>query len=269
MLETSILAWRLTPDGEPITTATGTLLPVLAAGRPAMLKQFSDPEEAAGVALLKWWNGDGAVRILAEADEAILMERATGPASLTAMAHCGEDDRACRILCTTAARLHAARPSPLPALKPLPEHFKALMLDAARHPLVTSAAEVAAVLLASQREIRPLHGDLHHGNVLDFGMRGFLAIDPKGLYGERAFDFANIFCNPDIAWPHVEIARDPAIFETRLSLVSAKAGIERDRLLRWILAWCGLSAVWFMRDDSPRAKVPLAVGGMALDRIKI
>jgi aminoglycoside/hydroxyurea antibiotic resistance kinase len=41
-----------------------------------------------------------------------------------------------------------------------------------------------------------LHGDLHHGNVLDFGLRGWLAIDPKGLLGERGFDFANIFTNP-------------------------------------------------------------------------
>lgn len=30
-----------------------------------------------------------------------------------------------------------------------------------------------------------LHGDLHHGNVLDFGASGWLAIDPKGLKGER------------------------------------------------------------------------------------
>lgn len=33
--------------------------------------------------------------------------------------------------------------------------------------------------------------------ILDFESHGWLAIDPKGLFGERAFDFANIFCNPD------------------------------------------------------------------------
>jgi streptomycin 6-kinase len=52
------------------------------------------------------------------------------------------------------------------------------------------------VLLAEPREVGVLHGDLHHGNVLDFGVRGWLAIDPKGLLGERGFDFANIFTNP-------------------------------------------------------------------------
>lgn len=44
-----------------------------------------------------------------------------------------------------------------------------------------------------------LHGDLHHGNVLDFGPLGWLAIDPKGLHGESGFDYANILSNPDRA----------------------------------------------------------------------
>jgi streptomycin 6-kinase len=37
--------------------------------------------------------------------------------------------------------------------------------------------------------------------VLDFGACGWLAIDPKRLAGERGFDFANIFTNPDLADP--------------------------------------------------------------------
>jgi streptomycin 6-kinase len=52
-------------------------------------------------------------------------------------------------------------------------------------------------LLATQRDVVALHGDMHHENVLRFGSRGWLAIDPKGLTGERGFDYANIFCNPD------------------------------------------------------------------------
>ena len=41
-----------------------------------------------------------------------------------------------------------------------------------------------------------LHGDIHHENILDFGPRGWLAIDPKRLHGERGFDFANILRDP-------------------------------------------------------------------------
>ena len=40
-------------------------------------------------------------------------------------------------------------------------------------------------LLAEPREVCALHGDLHHDNVLDFGPRGWLAIDPHALVGER------------------------------------------------------------------------------------
>ena len=59
------------------------------------------------------------------------------------------------------------------------------------------AAATASSLLATQQDIVVLHGDMHHGNVLDFGARGWLAIDPKGLVGDRCFDYANMFCNPD------------------------------------------------------------------------
>jgi streptomycin 6-kinase len=58
---------------------------------------------------------------------------------------------------------------------------------------------IADKLLDDPRDIVALHGDIHHGNILDFGERGWLAIDPKGLIGERGFDYANNFCNPDAA----------------------------------------------------------------------
>ncbi|WP_430515673.1 aminoglycoside phosphotransferase family protein, partial [Inquilinus limosus] len=44
--------------------------------------------------------------------------------------------------------------------------------------IVARAAAIARDLLAERREIVTLHGDLHHDNVLDFGPRGWLAIDP-------------------------------------------------------------------------------------------
>ena len=43
---------------------------------------------------------------------------------------------------------------------------------------------VERALLALPQDVGVLHGDLHHGNVLDFG-DGWRAIDPKGLVGER------------------------------------------------------------------------------------
>ena len=48
------------------------------------------------------------------------------------------------------------------------------------------SAATASKLLATPRDVMVLHGDIHHGNILDFGPRGWLAIDPKGVSGERS-----------------------------------------------------------------------------------
>ncbi|MBW8860037.1 MAG: APH(6) family putative aminoglycoside O-phosphotransferase, partial [Caulobacter sp.] len=51
-------------------------------------------------------------------------------------------------------------------------------------------------------------------------------------------------------------------------VVTQAAGLERRRLLLWILAWTGLSAAWYLGDGDP-AKVDLAIAHMAaaeLDR---
>lgn len=107
-----------------------------------------------------------------------------------------------------------------------------------------------------------LHGDLHHGNVLDFGARGWLAIDPKRLIGERGFDFANIFTNPDLADPSRPVATEPGRFARCLDVVS-RAAVERGRLLLWILAWTGLSASWFLGDGDSLAAIDLQIAALA------
>lgn len=98
---------------------------------------------------------------------------------------------------------------------------------------------MANVLLSSPHDEVVLHGDLHHGNILDFGTRGWLAIDPKGLVGERGFDYANIFTNPDLAEPTRSVAILPERFTQRVNIVSEIARIERQRLLMWIVARVG------------------------------
>jgi streptomycin 6-kinase len=67
----------------------------------------------------------------------------------------------------------------------------------------------------------PLHGDIQHGNILDFGSRGWLAIDPKGLIGERSFDYANLFCNPEAA-----VALAPRRLARQVDVVAEAAGLS-------------------------------------------
>lgn len=243
--------WRLEPDGEAIVTHAARLLPVRWRGRPAMLKVATAEEERQGGLLMQWWRGRGAAEVFAAEADAIVMERGGGP--LTSYVRAGRDDEACAILCTVAARLHTPRADPPPpSLVPLQTWFADLQPAACREGgLLARAAAEARDLLAAPREETVLHGDIHHDNVLDFGPRGWLVIDPKGLYGERGFDFANLFCNPDID-DDGAFACSPERFARRLALVTQGAGLERRRLLQWIIAWTGLSAVWQIAvDGSP------------------
>ena len=235
-----------------------------------MLKLSCDPDERRGSMLMEWWDGEGAARVLACDDTALLLERAQPRASLADMARLGRDDEACRILCAVAGRLHGPRSRPCPELIPLEYWFRDLEPAAKTYGgILARCSGMARSLLAERREAEPLHGDLHHGNVLDFGARGWLAIDPKGLIGERIFDFANIFTNPDLADPARPVATEPHRFARRLDLMVEATGMERRRLLSWVLAWAGLSAAWLLNDDDPMASIGLRVAASAaagLDR---
>jgi len=239
--------WRLTPDGEGFVTghSRSLLLPVARDGAPAMLKIAVAPEEIAGGALMEWWAGDGAARVLAREEGAILLERAVGTRSLAAMARDGGDDAASGILCQVLARLHAPRKAAPPStLVPLDVWFRALRPATARlGGVFTEALATADRLLGEPRDIAILHGDLHHANVLDGGDRGWLAIDPKGLVGERGFDHANILCNPD-----AETAVAPGRLAAQAWVVATAADLEPRRLLGWVLAYAGLSAAWTLED---------------------
>jgi len=222
--------WTLLPDGPPLITGTARLFPVRKGGRPAILKIAASPEEQRGGSMMAWWNGRGAAQVLAAKGDAVLLERAQRSRCLAAMARAGNDPAATRIICGVLHQLHEPREDVPTYLVPLPAWFQALESVAATQGAVLArCADVARLLLGSMRDVGPLHGDIHHGNVLDFGPRGWLAIDPKGLLGERAFDYANLFCNPDLADPTTPVATIPDRFARRVALVSCLAGIDRRR----------------------------------------
>lgn len=261
--------WRLAPDGALIATHSSWVLPVRRHDGPAVLKVARIPDEQAGYRLMSWWNGGGAAAVVASGDGVLLLERSLGVRSLADMARSGQDDEACRILCRTAALLHAPRAAPLPDLHCLDRWFQPLFALAPSHGVLAPAAEMVRTLLAGQRDVRPLHGDLHHDNVLDFPGRGWLAIDPHGLFGERTFDFANIFTNPDLSDPTRPVATLPGRLEARLGVVTEESRIEPARLLQWIVAWTALSAAWFIGDGDQRgAGTDLEVNAHALRLLK-
>ncbi|WP_328793994.1 aminoglycoside phosphotransferase family protein [Hydrogenophaga sp. BPS33] len=238
-------------------------MPVRHDGRPAMIKIAQHVDERIGGEVMRWWEGDGAARIYALDGNAgvMLMERATGQRRLLNMAMKGEDDAATRIVCRTLERLHLKRSTPPPEqLLPLTRFFESLAPMARREGgLMTECAVVADELLASQREHVVLHGDAHHSNILDFGERGWLAIDPKRVTGERCYDHVNVLCNPDL-----ETCTDPVRFARQVDIVVVTAGLDRRRLLQWVMAHAALSAAWFLEDgERDQADKELVVAGLA------
>lgn len=249
--ELYLTQWQLEVDGAGFQTHSSSLLPVRHQGRPALLKlpHAHAVEERQAAQLMVWWHGQGAAEVYAceQASGAIVLERLSSEPSLKAMALSGRDDEATRILCRAAAKLHNKAAHDLPPLFSLERWFRALGPMAARYGgILREGASVAERLLTDQRDVVVLHGDLHHENLLWSEQRGWLAIDPKGLYGERSYDYANMLRDPDF-----ELAAQPRRFARQSWLIAQEAGIEHRRLLEWTLALTCLSAAWYLEEDDP------------------
>lgn len=248
--------WQLIQDGDAIITNTSHLLPVIYQSKKAILKIAIVDEERNGARLMVWWNGEGAAHIFMHDGDALLMECAIGNHSLMAMAKSGQDDEASKIICDVAARLHHKKMIDAPStLVPLSNWFRALHSAAkTQGGIFLQASLLSNELLNHQNEIVVLHGDIHHQNILDSGAHGWFAIDPKGLIGDRTYDYANIFCNPD--W---EIATHAGRLSRQATIVAEAANIDRNRLMRWIFAYAGLSAAWSIQDgESPDLALTIA-----------
>jgi streptomycin 6-kinase len=236
--------WALTDDGESFSTHSSLLQPVIYENERCMIKIAMAEEEYRGNAMMNLMQGNGVAKVLKYDGHAILMERATGGNSLLEMVKNGCDDHASRVICGVVQKLHATK-QPFPAGSvPLEVWFKELEPGAAKYGgVLAESSKIAIELVNNQKDIVALHGDVHHSNILDFGDKGWLAIDPKGLVGERAFDYVNIFCNPDAA-----IATTPGRLARQVKIVSKAAKIHPTRLVQWIMAWAGLSAAWGLND---------------------
>jgi streptomycin 6-kinase len=250
--------WGLVNDGEIAVVGNSLLQPVLSESRQAMLKVPLNKEEQRGFRLLACWEGSAAVKVFRYDTNALLMERAIGDRSLKQMVLSGQEEEANRIICAVVQQLHAHGCPDLPDLVPLPVWFRSLESAAGREGgFLVRGYAVAEELLAAPLDPVALHGDIHYGNILDGGPRGWLAIDPKGLTGERGFDYANIFCNPDLI-----IAGSPERLPKQVRLIAGWARIEVQRLLRWIIAWAALMASW-MLEDGIDPVLPITVGQIA------
>lgn len=263
MLKEALTRWNLIPDGELVHTKTSQLLPVQFEGRAAMLKAARTREEEQGHGLMKWLDGHGAAQIYRHDSSVLLMERLDTDPSLSAMVMNEQDDQATQILCGVVKKIHQVSKPSLPQLTSLKVWFRALEQQAQHNKQLFEAWDITQKLLDKPQNIGLLHGDIHHGNVMHSTQRGWLAIDPKGLFGERTYDYANIVCNPSYFW-----ASRPGRLAHQIQVIAQNADLESIRLTQWIVAYTGLSAAWYLEDQNDaKAKMALDLQNLALETL--
>jgi streptomycin 6-kinase len=200
------------------------------------------------IAALRLWEGRGAARLIEESPEigALLIERVEPGTMLVDLAET-DDHGATLVAAGSLRRLWepAVELTDLSGLRPLSSwcaaydrNRAALSRGADGFPaaLFRRADALRRDLLASSPGVSALHGDMHHFNVLR-GDRGWLAIDPKGLAGDRHFDVCQFFRNP----------RDRATAQMnrrRLDVFCAELGLDRQRVKDWCLVHAVLDACW-------------------------
>lgn len=229
--------WSLTL-GEPYEHghASLTLRAELPNGGPAVLKVgFPHPEAEQEPDALAHYDGEGAVRLLAHDPErsALLLERCEPGTPLWEV----EDDEEATVIAASVLRRLWKEP-------PAHGHPFRLLADEAEawteqlqadweglgrpfeRALVDAAADAARNLAPWQPETVLCHQDFQGSNVLRAGREPWLAIDPKPIVGEPAFDVASLL--RDRRW---DIRA--AVIRRRLDLLAAELALDPERMRGW------------------------------------
>ena len=252
--------WTLTAEGEPFETPASWLVYVRRGHAPAVLKvPKAGSEELLNPLALAHYGDRAAVRVLKRDAHAFLMERAVPGSELAALSLAGRDDEATHIACDVIESLHT-RPAPPGEWKTLER--LALGFERYRkgpqHPflspaLVDRAESMFLALCQSQSERFLLHGDLHHMNILKDDARGWLAIDPKGVIGELAYETASVLHNPI---PHFEMIADPKVMERRVKILADRLRLDPACILRWCYAKDIVGHLWTLEDHQDATNFP-------------
>jgi streptomycin 6-kinase len=246
-----LAAWQLSQPQLLTQTATSHIYKVMYENETAVLKLLApgETEEQAGAVVLRYFAGHGAVRLLRYDEGAHLLEYAAGD-ELVTLVERGADETATRIIAQVLQQLHRVPPEALPAgLRGLDRWFEALFNKAATdrsagsESIYVRSAALAERLLADPREVRVLHGDIHHRNIRQ-SARGWLALDPKGgLVGERTYDCANTLCNPVMP----ELVHNETRLLTNAAILAEMLALELPRVLAFTYAYACLNASWWVR----------------------
>lgn len=225
-------------------------------GTTAVYKCTIPHDEAIGEgAALAAYSGEGSVRLLASKPDTfeLLVERCVPGTSLWAIP---SDDERLDIACDLLRRLW--RPSDAGAVRPLDavarrwsaitqERLERFGCPWEAEP-VERAIELFDTLPRDPTHEVLIHGDFHHGNILSAGRLPWLAIDPKPMIGDPAYEPTQLLTqrNGRLAPPPT---RDEA--ERRLVSICERLGLEPRRVALWSVARTAEWSMWSIAHDAP------------------
>ncbi len=208
-----------------------------------------------------------ACRVLAEAGEALLLERILLGDDLRPMA-ATDDDAATATAGAAYARMHQAiagqnRPRELPELREASAAFTTYWsrpdtgtgsAPPLPRELVVRAQSILTDLTVPDPTDIVLHGDAHHQNLIRHGIGDerdhWRVIDPHGWWGDPTFDavalMLNLHGSLEMSRRTHQDLRTQA--QRRAAILAETAGLDRDRLLAWTFVGAIIAELWCLQD---------------------
>lgn len=240
--------WELELDEPDEDVSSALRIPATRAGTvPVLLKlAFPDGWFAEETAALVHWDGRGVTSLIDHDPQgAQLLER---PEPGTRLSEETDEDTALGHAVGVVERLWIADPGGITPLASEATEWGRTM--AGRHHLVGRPFERALVhdAATSFRELVPtqgepvlLHGDLRRDTIVSARGGLWLAVDPKPLVGERAFDAASLV--RDVGTTVVADISAEGL-NHRVEVLSERLAVDPDRLRRWTVAVATDQALW-------------------------
>jgi streptomycin 6-kinase len=242
--------WDLTID-QPFHLSLNYVAPARRAdGTPVVLKVCLPTDEfPLQVEALRIGDGRGMVSLLDEdeEDEAMLLERLEPGTPLSTLK---DDEEALSHAVSVMRQIWRLVPEQhaFPTIQDWGSGLARLSASSGKssspipRALIDEACVLFAEFSASQTGQVVLHGDLHQENILAATRAPWLAIDPKGVIGEPAYETGSLLRN-ELAG--VFSASQPARrMARRIDQLAAELGFERERIRGWALAQAVLAVWW-------------------------
>ena len=203
----------------------------------------------AEVSALKHYNGRGMVKLIdVDLEKGILiLERLTPGTMLASL----EDDHATTRIASRVMKALWIPASGSMQVLTSEDRENALLKILIENPegigpitkeTLQEAAETFTALNRSIEKPYLLHGDLHHYNILKTGSDSWVAIDPKGLIGDREYDVIQFLLNrlPADNWA--------SVIEKRIIILAEELDLDKHRIFLWGFAHSVLATCWSIYD---------------------